>query len=63
MSRDHLKLRNSAEWREVLRDAVLSHALTGAALDAGVLEVGPGLALTTELLLGTRTRPRAPMSG
>jgi ubiquinone/menaquinone biosynthesis C-methylase UbiE len=50
VNREHLELRGSAEWRQILSDHVLPFALAGAALGDDVLEIGFGPGMTTELL-------------
>ena len=53
MNRIHRWLCRSARWRRELEDNVMPWVLSGVDLGTGVLEVGPGPGLTTDIL-----RPR-----
>ena len=50
MNRAHRWLCSSAVWRRALEHSILPWALDGAELEDGVLELGPGPGLTTDLL-------------
>ncbi|MGD0124664.1 MAG: rRNA adenine N-6-methyltransferase family protein [Terriglobia bacterium] len=53
MNRIHRWLCRSASWRRELEENVMPWVLEGVDLGTGVLEVGPGPGLTTDIL-----RPR-----
>jgi ubiquinone/menaquinone biosynthesis C-methylase UbiE len=50
VNRAHLEFCSSAEWREMLRDAVIPYAMGRVSLGDDVLEIGPGPGMTTDLL-------------